>query len=86
MSSALRIGAQGRKRPNWRLKELRINAGMSPNDLAYRVGVSANTVRLAERGYVPGPRIQFALAEAFDLLPLDLFPLERQPDYGRPAR
>ncbi len=48
---------------------------MSPNELAYRAGVSANTVRLAESGHVPTPRIQFAVAQVFDLLPLDLFPL-----------
>jgi len=61
--------------PNWCLKEARINAGMSPNELAYRAGVSANTVRLAERGHVPTPRVQFAIAQVFGFAPLDFWPL-----------
>lgn len=60
-----------------RLKELRINAGMSPNDLAFRAGVSGKTVRMVEAGWVPMPRTQFAIAKVFALLPLDLWPLER---------
>lgn len=70
--------AQKRRVPNRRLKELRINAGMSPNDLARLTSVSAGTIRLAESGYIPGPRIQYALADAFDLKPLDIWPLDRQ--------
>lgn len=64
--------------PNRKLTELRLNAGMAPTDLAYRAGVSAKTIRLAEDGFTPGPRIQFAITRVFDLLPLDLFPLEHQ--------
>ncbi len=64
--------------PNRHLTELRVNGGMSPGDLAYRAGVSTKTVRMAESGFVPGPRIQFAIARVFGLLPLDLFPLELQ--------
>ena len=64
--------------PNRRLQELRINAGLSPNDLAYRIGVSGKTVRMAEAGFTPTPRVQFAIAGAFDLEPLDLWPIERQ--------
>lgn len=64
--------------PNLRLIELRVNAGMAPSDLAYCAGVSAKTVRMAEAGYVPGPRIQFAIAKVFKLQPLDLFPLDTQ--------
>lgn len=56
---------------------LRINAGMSPNDLAYRVGVTGKTIRMAEAGFVPSPRVQFAIAAQFDLKPLDLWPLDR---------
>ena len=70
--------AHGRRRPNRRLQELRINAGLSPNDLARRVHVSAQTIRLAEAGYTPGPRIQFALADFFGLKPLDVWPLSEQ--------
>lgn len=66
-----------RRVPHLKLKELRVNAGMSPNDLAYRVGVSGKTIRLAEQGWIPSPRVQFQVASAFGLLPLDLWPFER---------
>lgn len=66
------------KRPNRRLMALRINQGLSPNDLAYRAGVSGNTIRLAEAGFRPMPRTQFAIAQVFDRLPLDIWPLEEQ--------
>lgn len=66
------------RRPNRVLQSLRINEGLSPNDLAYRAGVSGNTVRLAEGGYRPTPRVQFAIAQVFGKLPLDLWPLEDQ--------
>lgn len=66
------------KRPNRALQSLRINEGLSPNDLAYRAGVSGNTIRLAEAGFRPTPRVQFAIARVFDRLPLDIWPLEEQ--------
>lgn len=73
-----RTGAKTRARlkPHRQLQSLRINAGLSPNDVAYRAGVSGNTVRLAEAGFRPTPRVQHAIAQVFDLLPLDLWPLE----------
>lgn len=66
------------RRPNRKLQQLRINAGLSPNALAYRAGVSGNTIRMAEAGFRPGPRIQFSIAGVFDLLPLDIWPIEDQ--------
>lgn len=66
-----------RRVPHLRLKELRINAGMSPNALAFRAGVSGKTIRLAEAGWIPSPRTQFQVAKVFELSPLDLWPLER---------
>jgi DNA-binding XRE family transcriptional regulator len=51
---------------------------MAPSDLAYRAGVSSKTIRLAEAGFTPGPRIQLAIARVFDLEPLALFPFEQQ--------
>lgn len=66
------------KRPNRALQTLRINEGLSPNDLAYRAGVSGNTIRLAEAGFRPSPRVQFAVAQVFKMLPLDIWPLEDQ--------
>ena len=66
------------RRTNTKLIALRINAGLSPNDLGRRIGVSGQTIRMAEAGFIPGPRIQFAIAQEFDLLPLDLWPIEQQ--------
>jgi DNA-binding XRE family transcriptional regulator len=67
-----------RREQNKRLQALRINEGLTRDDLARRTGVSRESIRLAELGFVPGPRIQFALAGAFHLRPLDIWPLERQ--------
>lgn len=67
-----------RSRPNRDLIEARLNAGLTPNDLARRAGLSGNTVRAAERGLYVGPRAQYAIARALDLLPLAVFPWERQ--------
>lgn len=67
-----------RRNPHLRLRALRINAGMTPNDLAYKAGVSGKTVRMAEAGFIPGPRIQFQIAAVFEMSPLDLWPFERE--------
>lgn len=67
-----------RHRPNRRLQALRLNEGLSPNALAYRAGISGNTVRMVEAGFRPTPRVQFAIAEVFGLLPLDIWPIEEQ--------
>lgn len=69
--------------PNRKLIELRVNEGLAATDLAYRAGVSAKSVRMAEMGFVPGPRVQFAIASAFDLRPTDIFPLDSQRRAGR---
>lgn len=58
--------------------ELRINKGLSPNELGHVVGVSGNTVRLAEEGHLPTPRVQFALAAFFGKQPTDIWPLQTQ--------
>jgi transcriptional regulator with XRE-family HTH domain len=58
--------------------ELRLNAGLSPNDLAQRAGLSGNTVRAAERGLYIAPRSQHAIARALNVRPLEVFPFERQ--------
>lgn len=60
--------------PHKKLKELRVNAGLSPNELAYRAGITGKTVRMVEAGFVPTPRTQFAIAAVFELKPLDLWP------------
>ena len=70
--------ANSRKRLNRDLIERRLNAGLTPNDLARRAGISGNTVRAAERGLYVDPRSQYAIAVALDTLPLEVFPFERQ--------
>lgn len=67
-----------RKAPNRQLMELRINEGLSPNDLAYRAGISGKTVRMAEAGFLPSPRVQHAIAQVFDLEPTSIWPLHLQ--------
>lgn len=67
-----------RHKPNTKLFGLRINEGWARADLAYRTGLSVETIRLAEMGIVPGPRAQFAIAQQFGLRPLDIWPLEQQ--------
>jgi DNA-binding XRE family transcriptional regulator len=58
--------------------ELRINEGLSPNDLAYRAGVSGKTVRMAEAGFLPSPRVQHAIARVFERQPTSIWPLHLQ--------
>lgn len=77
-SGSTQVRFQKRLYPNRGLVELRINAGLSPNDLAYRAGVSGNTVRAAERGLYVCPRSQYAIAKALGVTPLAVFPFERQ--------
>lgn len=65
-------------RANRVLIEMRINQGMTPNDLGRRAGVSGNTVRAAERGIYIDPRSQYGIACALATSCLVLFPFERQ--------
>jgi transcriptional regulator with XRE-family HTH domain len=67
-----------KRRKHLELIGLRLNAGLSRADLSRRTGVSIESIRMAEMGFVPGPRIQFALADEFDKRPLDLWPIQRQ--------
>ena len=69
---------KSRRKKNLELIGLRINAGLSREALGYRANVGRETVRLAEAGFVPGPRVQFAIAKVFDLQPLDIWPIEQQ--------
>lgn len=78
MLAGSQIRSKRRRLPNRELQALRINAGLSPNDLAYRAGISGNTARMAEAGFIPSPRVQFAIARVFDRSPLDIWPIETQ--------
>lgn len=60
------------------LIEHRLDAGLTPNDLARRAGISGNTVRAAERGEYVDPRSQYAMAAALEIPRGVLFPFERQ--------
>lgn len=72
--------ATNRQKPraHRQLVGLRVNAGLGRRDLGRRIGVSAEAIRLAELGFVPSVRVQFALATEFGLRPLDLWPIESQ--------
>lgn len=67
-----------RKAPNLQLIGLRVNAGLSRETLALRAGIGRETVRIAETGFTPTPRVQFAIAKALGMHPLDLWPIESQ--------
>lgn len=67
-----------RRAKNIELIALRINAGLSRDDLAARAQVGRETVRLVEDGFVPTPRTQFAIARALGKLPLDIWPIHTQ--------
>lgn len=71
-------GSRKKRVPNQRLIALRINAGLSPNQLADLIDVSAPTIRLAEKGFLPEPRVQYEIASYFEVEPLDLWPMKRQ--------
>jgi DNA-binding XRE family transcriptional regulator len=66
------------RQKNLELVALRVNEGLSREALGYRAGISRETVRLVEDGFVPTPRIQFAIAKVFGLRPLDLWSIESQ--------
>jgi transcriptional regulator with XRE-family HTH domain len=66
----------GKKSRNLTLVGLRLNRGLSPKELAELAGVSAETIRIAERGHIPSPRVMFALADFFDVEVLHIWPLK----------
>lgn len=58
-----------------RVREIRVNRGLSPEDLGRRVGVSGRTIRRIEDGKHPNVRTMFAIAQEFDVEVTDLWPL-----------
>lgn len=55
-----------KRRPNTtgrKLRELRLNAGLSPEQLGNQIGVSGRTIRRVEEGMIPTARTMFAIAE-----------------------
>lgn len=70
---------RNRKQPNRKLIEYRLNKGLTPNQVAYATGLTGPTIRLAARGHIPSPRVQFALADFYGVeRVVDLWPLETQ--------
>jgi transcriptional regulator with XRE-family HTH domain len=57
------------------VKELRVNRGLSPEQLGERVGVSGRTIRRVEEGNRPTVRTMFLIALQFDYDVVDLWPL-----------
>jgi transcriptional regulator with XRE-family HTH domain len=59
-----------------RLRELRTNKGLSPEQLGNRVGVSGRTIRRVEDGGTrPTVRTMFLIAKEFDCDVIELWPL-----------
>lgn len=77
VSTPISLTPPRRRRPrNLTLVQLRINQGLSPNELAAEAGVSGKTIRDAEAGRtIPLPRTQFAIAAVFGKLPTDIWPV-----------
>ncbi len=69
---------RNRKHPNRKLIEYRLNKGLTPNQVAYMTGLTGPTIRLAEKGHIPSPRVQLALAEFYGERVVDLWPIETQ--------
>lgn len=67
-----------RRQRNTELIALRVNAGLSREMLGYKADVGRETIRMAEAGFLPTPRVQFAIAKALDTTPLELWPIELQ--------
>jgi transcriptional regulator with XRE-family HTH domain len=59
-----------------RLRALRIDRGLSPEQLAWRLGISGRTIRRVEDGRLPYPRTQFAIASFFEMRPSELWPAD----------
>jgi len=59
-----------------KLRELRFNAGLSPEQLGIKAEVSGRTVRRLEEGQMPTPRVAKKLADHFKVAASDLFPIQ----------
>ena len=70
-------------KPHLDLIAARYNEGLSRELLGLRAGLGRETVRKAEAGFTPSPRVQRLLADALgcrrhDLWPKELLPRPRQ--------
>ncbi len=65
------------------MKQLRVDRGLSPEQLGYLAGVSGHTIRRIEAtGAIPTPRVQFCLGTQLGHLPSEIW---RLPGVGSPA-
>lgn len=59
------------------LAERRFNAGLSPEQLGEKCGVSGRTIRrLEESGHRPSPKVAKGLADHFGVQPSEIWPLD----------
>lgn len=82
-ATSQRIRPSRRSKRNLSLIGLRVNEGLTRRMLAYRAGVSRETVRQVEEGWVPNAEIQFDIAKVFGLRPLDIWPIDQQREVVR---
>jgi transcriptional regulator with XRE-family HTH domain len=60
-----------------RLRALRLERGMTQQELALRARTTPALLTWVERyGYLPGPELQERIARALDVTPEDIWPLE----------
>jgi transcriptional regulator with XRE-family HTH domain len=57
------------------VRELRLNRGLSPEQLGHKAEVSGRTIRRIEEGKRPTVRTMFLLAQEFECEVVDLWPL-----------
>lgn len=62
-----------------RIREHRINLGLSPERYGARIGVSGGTVRRIEAGMAPTVRTMFLIASDMEVRVTDLFPATASP-------
>jgi transcriptional regulator with XRE-family HTH domain len=68
--------ARSRREAGASIRELRVNRGLSPEELGARVGISGRTIRRVEEGRTrPTVRTMFLIALEFDCDVVDLWPL-----------
>lgn len=62
-----------------KLRDLRYNRGLSPEQLGELIEVSGRTIRRLEEGHKPTPETALKVASFFGLAPTDLWPLDEEP-------
>lgn len=55
----------------------RFDAGLTPEELGAKIGISGRTIRRIEAGHVPGPAVAKKIADHFKVKPSDIWPVEK---------